>query len=888
MLCQICKKNIANVHLRSIINGRIKEIYMCSECAAKQRAGQLNYDGFSIDSGGDSMRFFENRFSEKAEAVIKYATESASNWGHEYVGTEHLLYGLLCDSNSVAASVLEENGINKESVETKIEEIIGINNTPCSVIGFTPRVKRVIETGFMEAKRLGQGFIGTEHMLMALLRDGESVASRIIAELGGEPAKIYNEILSNFGGGSYDDSYSERGMQERSKSGQKKGEKTPTLDEFGRDLTQMAGEGKFDPVIGREKEIERVIQILSRRTKNNPCLIGEPGVGKTAIAEGLAQKIHDGRVPEILKNKRVVSLDLSSMVAGAKYRGEFEDRLKKAIKEIKTAGNIILFIDEIHTIIGAGAAEGAIDASNILKPSLARGEIQLIGATTINEYRKHIEKDAALERRFQPVMVGEPTVDETIMILMGLRDKYEAHHKVEITDDALIAAANLSARYITDRFLPDKAIDLIDEAASKVKLKTYTAPDDISELRREYDKVKAEKEAAISTQDFEKAASLRDKEKNISRKLNEKKDNWKKENQIKKMAVTKKEIAEIVAEWTKIPVAKLEETESQRLLKLEDELHKRVIGQDEAVRAVAKAVKRGRTGLKDPKRPIGSFIFLGPTGVGKTELCKALAEAVFGDENAMIRIDMSEYMEKYNVSRLVGSPPGYVGYDEGGQLSEQVRRKPYSVVLFDEIEKAHPDVFNMLLQILEDGILTDSQGRKINFKNTIIIMTSNIGAKLITNPDKFLGFNSKDTKDEGDVNADHESVKEKVIGELKRTFRPEFINRIDDIIVFNKLTKDEIKQIARNMLKSLFERLDANEIKAKVTEEAVGKLADVGFDPNYGARPLRRTITNKIEDLIAEKMLDGTVRAGDSIVIGVENGEFTVSSEENKKDEPKK
>ncbi len=861
MICQICGKNLANVHFKTVINGLAKEIYMCSSCAAKYN------QSVDFHRGGESMKFFESKFSDKAEKAIRSAGAIAGQWGHGYVGTEHLLYGLLCDKNTVACSVLEDNNITEENVEKKVKEIIGFSDMKSRTISFTPRLKRVIETSFREANRLGQGYIGTEHLLMAILRDGESAATRIISELGGNSRKIYTDVLKALGL-----EVEEEYTHENEYTNTPHNNKTPTLDEFGRDLTKMAGEGKFDPVIGREKEIERVIQILSRRTKNNPCLIGEPGVGKTAIAEGLAQKIHDKKVPEILKDKRVVSLDLSSMVAGAKYRGEFEERLKKATDEIKGAGNIILFIDEIHTIIGAGAAEGAIDASNILKPSLSRGEIQLVGATTINEYRKYIEKDAALERRFQPVTVGEPTVDETIMVLMGLRDKYEAHHKVEIADNALIAAAKMSARYITDRFLPDKAIDLIDEAASKVKLASYVAPDDLSHLREELEKVKKEKESAIGEQNFEKAASLRDKERELTTQIEEKKENWRKESSSKKMIVTEEDVANIISSWTGIPASRLCETESQRLLKLEDELHKRVIGQNEAVCAIAKAVKRGRTGLKDPKRPIGSFIFSGPTGVGKTELCKALAEAVFGDENAMVRIDMSEYMEKYSVSRLVGSPPGYVGYEEGGQLSEKVRRKPYCVVLFDEIEKAHPDVFNILLQILEDGILTDSQGRKIDFKNTIIIMTSNLGAARITNPTKALGFDAVGTSE----NSSYESIKEKVMSELKRTFRPEFINRIDDIIVFSQLNKEEIKEIAKNMLESLFERLKVNDIEATVTDEAVEKLAEIGFDPIYGARPLRRAIVSKIEDMLAEKMLEGVVKAGDKITITFAEGKFMI------------
>ena len=865
MICQICGKNKANVHLKSIVNGRIKELYICSECASNPEKMNRNINNNYINAGGDTMRFFESKFSDSAETVVRMSASIASQFGHDYVGTEHLLYAILVNEKLSVTEVLNENGINAKDVYSKIDEILGIADSGCNVIGYTPRFKRIIEISFMEAKRCGKNYISPEHIIMAILRDGESTAFRIINELDGEPQKIYDEILKRLGFDIVDEEISKE-----KKTNNKKGDsKTPVLDEFGRDLTVLAGEGKFDPVIGREKEIERVIQILSRRTKNNPCLIGEPGVGKTAIAEGLAQKIYDGNVPEILKSKRVVSLDLSSMVAGAKYRGEFEDRLKNAVKEITESGNIILFIDEIHTIIGAGAAEGAIDASNILKPSLARGELQLIGATTINEYRKHIEKDAALERRFQPVLVGEPSIDETIMVLMGIRDKYEAHHKVEITDDALIAAATLSSRYITDRFLPDKAIDLVDEAASKVKLKSYTAPDEISQLRKEFEKIKTEKEDAIAQQDFEKAAGLRDREAEIEKQLSERKETWNKENQIRKMTVTKTEIAEIVSDWTGIPVVRLEETESQRLLKLEDELHLRVVGQNEAVTAVAKAVKRGRTGLKDPKRPIGSFVFLGPTGVGKTELCKALAETVFGDENALIRIDMSEYMEKFNVSRLVGSPPGYVGYDEGGQLSEQVRRKPYSVVLFDEIEKAHPDVFNLLLQILDDGILTDSQGRKIDFKNTIIIMTSNIGASLITTPSKNLGFSQNI-----DADSDYVDMKNKVIGELKRTFRPEFINRIDDIIVFNKLNKEEIKEIAKKLTAGLIKRLEDMEITTIIDDLALEELASKGFDPVYGARPLKRTIVSEIEDMIAEKMLDGTIKQGDSITVTFEEGKF--------------
>ncbi len=869
MICEICGKNLANVHYKSVINGKIQEIYLCSACASRGFKQKNSQELYKNAKEVDGMSFFESKFTDKAERVIKRATETAKKWGHSYVGTEHILFGLATEENSVAHNVLTENGITSDNILSCIKNIKGVDMPIVSVRGLTPRVKRIIELSLLEAQKLGHSYIGTEHILMAILRDGESVAARIIAELSGSAEKIYYDLIKSFG----NETRAEE-MTEEMSNHQSKNTATPVLDEFGIDLTKQASEGKFDPVIGRDKEIARVIQILSRRTKNNPCLIGEPGVGKTAIAEGLAQKIVDGKVPEILKDKRVVSLDLSSMVAGAKYRGEFEERMKKAVDEIKAAKNIILFIDEIHTIVGAGAAEGAIDASNILKPSLARGELQLIGATTINEYRKYIEKDAALERRFQPITVGEPTIDETIMILMGLRDKYEAHHKVEITDDALIAAAKLSSRYITDRFLPDKAIDLVDEAASRMKLQSFTAPKELNNLRAEYEKVKAEKESAIVAQDFEKAASLRDKEAELNKQIEESRESWKKETQVKKTAVSETEIADIISDWTGIPVYRLQEGETEKLLHLSDELHKRVIGQNEAVESLAKAVKRGRVGLKDPKRPIGSFIFSGPTGVGKTELCKALAEAVFGDENAMVRIDMSEYMEKHTVSRLVGSPPGYVGYEEGGQLSEKVRRKPYCVVLFDEIEKAHPDVFNMLLQILEDGILTDSQGRKIDFKNTIIIMTSNVGAEHLVSAKQALGFGNATSAE-----TDYEQIKNSVFADLKRTFRPEFLNRVDDIIVFNRLSKDEIMKIANNMLKSLFLRLEANDIHATITDEAVSFLADAGFDTVYGARPLRRAIVSKVEDVLAEAMLEGTVKSGDTIILSLENDKITINKQ---------
>ncbi|MBO5453794.1 MAG: ATP-dependent Clp protease ATP-binding subunit [Clostridia bacterium] len=815
------------------------------------------------------MSFFENKFSDRAETAIRNASLAAESWNHKYVGTEHLLFGLLCDSNSIARNILSNSGVTAEKVQNVIVKNIGVTNMGSAVIGFSPRYKRVIETAYEIMRKIRQNYIGTEHLLMALLSDKDSAAYNVITSLGCNPEDIYESLMNSLGVNSNDDPIHETSTFDN-KNGA--GCKTPNIDKFGKDLTRLAGEGKFDPVIGRDKEIERVMQILSRRTKNNPCLIGEPGVGKTAVAEGLAQNIHDGKVPEILKNKRVISLDLSSMVAGSKYRGDFEERLKKVMDEIISAGNIIIFIDEIHTIIGAGAAEGAIDASNILKPALARGEIQIIGATTIKEYRKYIEKDSAFERRFQPVTIGEPTVDETIMILMGLRDKYEAHHKVKITDEALIAAAKMSSRYITDRFLPDKAIDLIDEAASKVKLDSFTAPDELSQLNAEYEKIKARKEAAINSQDFEKAASLRDEENIISEKIKKSRETWTQEKQKLNMEVDAVDISNVVSHWTGIPVFKIEETESEKLKYLETQLHERVIGQDEAVTAVAKAVKRGRAGLKDPKRPIGSFIFSGPTGVGKTELCKTLAQVMFGDENAIIRFDMSEYMEKHSVSRLVGSPPGYVGFDEGGQLCEQVRRKPYSIVLFDEIEKAHPDIFNILLQVLEDGVLTSSQGVKVDFKNTIIIMTSNVGAMSIIGKNKTLGFN----EDDNDLSNEYNSIKNKVLNELKMTFKPEFINRIDDIIVFRQLNKDEIKKITRNMINDLFSRLEANDIIASITDEAIAELSDMGFDPVYGARPLRRAIISNVEDLLAESIISGEIRSGDNVIVDVNDKIFNI------------
>ncbi len=817
---------------------------------------------------------FEQKLTERARAAINLAGQSAMELGHDYIGTEHLLLGLIKEGNGVAAGVLNENGITAERVTDKIGELVGIE-APMgdTTITFTPRTKSVLERSYTESLRFGHSYIGTEHILISLMRETDSFAVRIMLELGANLQKIYNDIIKLVNEANGSPESNENIPGENAKRG---GGKTPTLDKYGRDLTKMAKELKLDPVIGRDDTIERVIQILSRRTKNNPCLIGEPGVGKTAVAEGLAQKITQGFVPEILKNKKVITLDLSSMIAGAKYRGEFEERLKSAMDEIRKDGNIILFIDEIHTIVGAGAAEGAIDAANILKPALARGEIQVIGATTIEEYRKYIEKDAALERRFQPITLAEPTVEESIQILKGIRDKYEAHHRVKITDEAIEQAVKMSVRYISDRFLPDKAIDLIDEAASRIRIKNMTAPPDVKEIEDKISAVRKEKEAAITAQDYEKAATLRDKEKELSDELKKEKESWENSSRNSNPKVTEEEIAEIISSWTGVPVKSITEDEGERLLKLEDTLRKRVVGQSEAVSAVAKAIRRGRVGLKDPKRPIGSFIFSGPTGVGKTELSKALAEAMFGNEDAIIRIDMSEYMEKHTVSRLVGSPPGYVGYDEGGQLTEKVRRKPYSVVLFDEIEKAHPDVFNILLQILDDGILTDSQGRRVDFRNTVIIMTSNLGARLITD-NKSLGFTSSDKEEKA---RDYESIKSDVMTEIKRAFRPEFINRIDDIIVFHQLTEENIKEIASKMLETLKTRLAANDIDAEFTEAAVEKIAKSGFDPIYGARPLRRAIQSEIEDMLAEKMLEKTVKGGDSVTVDAKDGKFEVKVKE--------
>lgn len=812
------------------------------------------------------MKYNFNGFTSKANEALNQAISSAEQLGHTYVGSEHLLLGLLKIGSGVAASVLNRNGVTAEKVEELIRATIGCGTpTRLSPDYFTPRAKRVIETAMAGCSNMGKKYVGTEHLLIGILSEGDNYAIRFINEIGADTSAITSEALSASGINPEDS------VGKSDKSASKSDGNVPTLSKFGRDLTAEAKKGKIDPVIGREKEIERVIQILCRRTKNNPCLIGEPGVGKTAIVEGLAQKIAEGAVPDILQNKRVFTLDLTGMVAGTKYRGDFEERIKSVIEEVTKAGDIILFIDEVHTIIGAGSAEGSTDAANILKPSLARGEFQLIGATTISEYRKNIEKDSALERRFQPVNVAEPSEEDAILILKGLKDKYEAHHKVKITDEAITAAVKLSTRYISDRFLPDKAIDLIDEAASKVRLSVCAAPPELKELEGKIAAAEAEKDEAINSQEFERAASLRDSEKKLKAEYEKARDDWKKQNSHCNGEVGEQDIAEIVSSWTGVPVSQLTEEESARLLRLEDELHNRIVGQDEAVTAVAKAIRRGRVGLKDPKRPIGSFIFLGPTGVGKTELCKALAQAMFGSENMMIRLDMSEYMEKHTVSKLVGSPPGYVGFEEGGQLTEKVRRNPYSVILFDEIEKAHPDVFNMLLQILEDGILTDSQGRRVDFKNTVIIMTSNVGARLITEKKVSFGF-GESGKD------DNKDVKELVLNELKNTFRPEFLNRVDDIIVFSKLDKEQIAEICVKMLNNLAERLKNLNITAEFDDSVKYALAEKGFDPVYGARPLRREIQNKIEDPLSEKILDSSVKNGDTVVCTYKDGnfEFTV------------
>ncbi|MCY9027239.1 ATP-dependent protease ATP-binding subunit ClpC [Bacillus inaquosorum] len=801
------------------------------------------------------------RFTERAQKVLALAQEEALRLGHNNIGTEHILLGLVREGEGIAAKALQALGLGSDKIQKEVESLIGRGQEMSQTIHYTPRAKKVIELSMDEARKLGHSYVGTEHILLGLIREGEGVAARVLNNLGVSLNKARQQVLQLLGS-------NETGS---SAAGTNSNANTPTLDSLARDLTAIAKEDSLDPVIGRSKEIQRVIEVLSRRTKNNPVLIGEPGVGKTAIAEGLAQQIINNEVPEILRDKRVMTLDMGTVVAGTKYRGEFEDRLKKVMDEIRQAGNIILFIDELHTLIGAGGAEGAIDASNILKPSLARGELQCIGATTLDEYRKYIEKDAALERRFQPIQVDQPSADESIQILKGLRDRYEAHHRVSITDDAIEAAVKLSDRYISDRFLPDKAIDLIDEAGSKVRLRSFTTPPNLKELEQKLDEVRKEKDAAVQSQEFEKAASLRDTEQRLREQVEDTKKSWKEKQGQENSEVTVDDIAMVVSSWTGVPVSKIAQTETDKLLNMESILHSRVIGQDEAVVAVAKAVRRARAGLKDPKRPIGSFIFLGPTGVGKTELARALAESIFGDEEAMIRIDMSEYMEKHSTSRLVGSPPGYVGYDEGGQLTEKVRRKPYSVVLLDEIEKAHPDVFNILLQVLEDGRLTDSKGRTVDFRNTILIMTSNVGASELKR-NKYVGFNVQDETQ------NHKDMKDKVMGELKRAFRPEFINRIDEIIVFHSLEKKHLTEIVSLMSDQLTKRLKEQDLSIELTDAAKAKVAEEGVDLEYGARPLRRAIQKHVEDRLSEELLRGNIHKGQHIVLDVEDGEFVVKT----------
>lgn len=807
------------------------------------------------------------RFTERAQKVLALAQEEAIRLGHNNIGTEHILLGLIREGEGIAAKALQALNLGTDQIQKEVEALIGASQEGSKTIHYTPRAKKVIELSMDEARKLGHSYVGTEHILLGLIREGEGVAARVLNNLGVSLNKARQQVLqllgSNDGSGSHQQQQSGAGASNAS---------TPTLDSLARDLTAVAKEEALDPVIGRAKEIERVIQVLSRRTKNNPVLIGEPGVGKTAIAEGLAQSIIANEVPEILRNKRVMTLDMGTVVAGTKYRGEFEDRLKKVMEEIRQSQNVILFIDELHTLIGAGGAEGAIDASNILKPSLARGELQCIGATTLDEYRKYIEKDAALERRFQPIQVDEPTTEESVQILAGLRDRYEAHHRVKITDDAIAEAVKLSDRYIPDRFLPDKAIDLIDEAASRVRLRSYTAPPNLKELEQNLEETRKEKDASVQSQEFEKAASLRDSEQRLREEVEDMKNKWKEKQGQENTEVTTEDIAQIVASWTGIPVSKVAEEETDRLLRMEEILHGRVIGQDEAVKAVSKAVRRARAGLKDPKRPIGSFIFLGPTGVGKTELARAVSETLFGDEESVIRIDMSEYMERHSTSRLVGSPPGYVGYEDGGQLTEKVRRNPYSVILLDEIEKAHPEVFNILLQVLEDGFLTDSKGRRVDFRNTAIIMTSNVGASMLKK-NKYVGFATHT-----DENKDYNNMRDKVMGELKNTFRPEFLNRIDEIIVFHSLEKEHIEKIIVLMAEELKKRVAEQGIVFDLTKSAQQKIADEGYDPEYGARPLRRSLQKNVEDRLSEELLRGTIEKGSTVVIDVKDGEFIVDT----------
>jgi len=807
------------------------------------------------------------RFTQRAQHVVYLAREEAKALGHPAVGTEHLLLGLIRESEGIGAKTLINLGLDLNTVRKAVKDLVAPGREAPDEIGITPRVKKVFELANDEAQKWGVNYVGTEHLLLGLVREGEGVAAQVLSDLGVSADAIRKQVLALLGG-----SPSPVNNNVSGKKGANRNNQTPSLNEYGRDLTRLAQEGKIDPVIGRDKEIERVIQVLSRRTKNNPVLIGEPGVGKTAIVEGLAQRIEKGQVPETIKGKRVVALDMAALVAGSKYRGDFEERLKRVMEEIKVAGNVIVFIDEMHTLIGAGAAEGAIDASNILKPALARGEMQAIGATTLDEYRKHVEKDPALERRFQPIMVAEPTKEETVAILMGLRDLYEAHHRVKITDEAIKAAVEFSDRYITDRFLPDKAIDLVDEAASRVRLKVHTCPPDIRTMELNIENLSKEKEAAIMAQEYEKAAELRDAEQKARRELEEIKAAWEQEKNKEIQFVTEDDIAHVVSSWTGIPVQRLAQEESERLLKMEEILHQRIVGQDEAIKAISSAIRRARAGLKDPKRPIGSFIFAGPTGVGKTEVAKALAEILFGDEDAMIRLDMSEYMEKHAVARLIGAPPGYVGYDEGGQLTEAVRRRPYSVVLLDEIEKAHSDVFNTLLQVMEDGRLTDAKGRTVNFRNTVIIMTSNVGATTLKK-EATVGFTAGDTeKDE------YKRMKNKIMEEIKKAFRPEFLNRVEDIIVFHPLNQEHLKQIVTLMVNNLIKRLAEQDVHIQVTDAAKDLIIKEGYNPTFGARPLRRAIQNLVEDRLSEEMLRATFRKGERAIVDAQDGEIVIKA----------
>jgi len=803
--------------------------------------------------------FMFGRFTERAQQVLVLAQEEAKRLNHNFIGTEHLLLGLVREGSGIAARALQNMAVDLNRVRQEVERITPKGEKIIQQgISYTPRAKRVVELAIEESQNLGHNYVGTEHLMLGLVREGEGIAAQVLSNLGIDLKRARKEVIQLLGG--------EEGSGKAPEGEKAGGPQTPTVDSFGRDLTKLAQDGKLDPVVGREKEIERVVQILSRRTKNNPCLIGEPGVGKTAIAEGLAYHIIEGKVPEILREKRVVTIELAAVVAGTKYRGEFEERLRKLMNELRQAGNVLVFIDELHTLIGAGAAEGAIDASNILKPALARGELQCIGATTMDEYRKHIEKDPALERRFQPIIVGEPSREESVEILKGLRDRYEAHHKVKITDEALEAAVRLGDRYISDRYLPDKAIDLIDEAASRVRIRNYTAPPDLKETEDKLHNLRTEKEASVRNQEFEKAAKLRDDEHKLKEELDEQKKEWEKQVGASDLSlVNEEDVAYIVSSWTGVPVKRLAEEESARLMNLEETLHKRVIGQDEAVRSVSRAVRRARAGLKDPKRPIGSFIFLGPTGVGKTELGRALAEALFGDENNITRLDMSEYMEKHATARLIGAPPGYIGYEEGGQLTEKVRRNPYSVILLDEIEKAHPDVFNILLQILEDGRLTDGKGRTVDFRNTVIIMTSNVGATFMKKTS--VGFGATSEED------DYDAMKERIMDELKKTFRPEFLNRVDDQIVFHTLSEDHIRQIVDLMLDELNRRIEEYSLQVEVSDEVKGMLLKEGFDPSFGARPLRRVIQRRLEDGISEELLQGKIAPGDTVAVSAEDEE---------------